>query len=111
MEISLDSEQQKQSKIEKYEREINKLIEKHNGRLFIVKHERSVGSDDVDYSKDYSMEGSYYMGSKSHHRQRCDEPIFRISIKPRKSCNDHTCFLQDIQTYPHTKAISQSFSE
>ena len=41
MDCSVDSEIQKQTKLEKYEREINRLLEKNNGKLFIVKHERS----------------------------------------------------------------------
>lgn len=95
LEGSLDSELQKQSKLEKYEREINRLIEKNNGKLFVIKHEKSQGSDDGDYSKDYTLEGSYIGGSKGHHGNRADEPIFKISIKPRSYCKAHKNCLQD----------------
>ena len=100
---SVDSEMQKQTKLEKYEREIYRLLEKNNGKLFVVKHERSLGSDDVDYSKDYSHEGTFYMGSKTHHGMRADEPIFKIIIKPRNICKDHKTCLVDLYNMTPSK--------
>lgn len=37
----LSSEKQKQSKLEKLEMEINRILEKNNGQIFIVKHEKN----------------------------------------------------------------------
>lgn len=63
-----------------------------------------MGSDDLDYSKDYSMEGSYMIGSRAHlHGLRFDEPIFRITIKPRIICKDHTAYEQDVQNSYQSK--------
>ena len=41
MDDSFISEKQKQSKLEKLEMEINRIMEKNNGQIFIVKHEKN----------------------------------------------------------------------
>jgi hypothetical protein len=49
---SYSSERQKQSKREKMEMEISRLIEKNDGKIFLVKYEKA-GSKDDHYSEDY----------------------------------------------------------
>lgn len=45
-EDSYASEKQRQSKLEKIEMEINRIMEKNNGQIFIVKHEKHNANKD-----------------------------------------------------------------
>jgi hypothetical protein len=102
IEDSYTSERQRQSKLEKMEMEINRIMERNNGQLFIVKHERNWGGrgngDGTGRSADQYSQGDdlsqYDNGYEKFFRAAAaaaaynirSRPIFRIKFKPRLKC-------------------------
>lgn len=86
----------KQSKMERLEMEISRLMEKNDGKLFIIKHEKGGGMglgglysrDDLkaDYYSGDELFGGYRIDAQGNIRER---PIFRIKFKPRTCCKLH----------------------
>lgn len=71
--------------------EICRLLERNDGKLFIIKHERYGAARDDAKSNELSNEGScfdtYGQGFSSFYKR--DRPIFKIKIKPRDVCKTH----------------------
>lgn len=63
---SYSSDKHRQSKMEKLEMEISKLLERNDGKLFVIKQERYGVSKDEGKYDDYTNDGScldaYYQG-------------------------------------------------
>ena len=76
--------------------EISRLMEKNDGKLFIIKHEKGGGMglgglysrDDIkgDYYSGDELFGGYRIDAQGNIRER---PIFRIKFKPRTCCKLH----------------------
>jgi hypothetical protein len=82
---SYSSERYKQSKLEKLEMEITRLLEKNDGKLFIIRQEKNSFCKEDGNCDDYSQEWSS-MDIKT--RQ-----IFRVRYRPRTSCALHKAIL------------------
>lgn len=90
-EASYGSERHKQSKMERLEMEISRLMEKNDGKLFIIKHEKGgIGYNRDDLKADYysgdELFGGYRIDAQGNIRER---PIFKIKFKPRGTCKLH----------------------
>lgn len=86
---SFGSERHKQSKMERLEMEISRLMEKNDGKLFIIKHEKGGYSRDdlkADYYSGDELFGGYRIDAQGNIRER---PIFKIKFKPRSTCLLH----------------------
>lgn len=80
---SFSSERNKHSKMEKLEFAISRLMEKNNGQLFIVEHNRhGLFSKDGD-----NKSGGYY--SDDELLPNGERAIFKIKFKPRQRCHVH----------------------
>lgn len=91
---SYSSEKHRQSKREKLEMEISRILERNDGKLFIVRQERNYGlggregQDGVNLDE-YTQEGSCYDTYAYGNLFKRDRPIFKIKFKPRQSCKEH----------------------
>ena len=92
LEGSYSSDKHRQTKLEKLEQEISRLLERNDGKLFIVKHEKNGPHKEEGKSEDYSDEESSMgvYGHLAYNSYRKEKPIFKIKYKPRKSCMLHT---------------------
>ena len=90
---SFASERHRQSKLEKVEMEIARLMERNNGQIFIVKHERhNFSKDGGNKYDDYSHGGgscTEYGYDKKSYQNWKERPIFKIKMKPRNCCKLH----------------------
>lgn len=70
------------------EQEITRMLERNDGKLFIIKQEKYTYSKDEGKSDIYSEEGSELedMNNIAFHYYKPEKPIFKISYKPRKHC-------------------------
>lgn len=88
-ENSLSTESHKIQKLQKLESDINKLLAKNKGKLFVVKNEKHTERRyKYGYSKD---EGTYESSSYERFYSSLSKPIFNIQIIPREKCQAHHC--------------------
>ena len=88
-ENSFSSESHKIHKLQKLESEINKLLEKNKGKLFVVKNEKNT---DRRYKYGSSKnEGTYESSSYERFYSSLSKPLFNIQIIPREKCHTHNC--------------------
>ena len=71
--------------------EISRLMEKNDGKLFIIKHEKgglafSREDPKADYYSGDELFGGYRIDAHGNIRER---PIFKIKFKPRSTCLLH----------------------
>ena len=84
---SFTSEKQRQSKREKMEMEISRLMEKNNGQIFIVKQEKNGNTREYMKGEDSQGEWSCFEIANDrgtyHSLRGRDRPLFKIKMKPR----------------------------
>lgn len=61
--------------------EFNRLMEKNDGKLFIVKYERIM--------RDESKGAGYYSNEEGYGYGGLRKPLFKIKVKPRNCCHLH----------------------
>ena len=75
------------SKLEKIEMEYNRIIQRNNGQLFMIKNEKRDSQGKCDQllpEDDWSEFGHMY-----RQQQLGQRPLFRVKFKPRKCCALH----------------------
>ncbi|CDW74975.1 transcription factor yy2 [Stylonychia lemnae] len=115
----ISNDKQKQSKLEKIEMEFNRIMEKNNGQIFIVKHEKNNLNRDGAKSDQFSQEEwscNEQALEKAYHRSYNirQRPVFRIKFRPRKVCQLHqelaNCEAQE-QDQPLNKRQEKDFDK
>ena len=92
LEDSYSSDKQRQTKLEKMEQEITRMLERNDGKLFIIKQEKYTYSKEEGKSDIYSQDESVLedMNHIPYHCYKSEKPIFKISYRPRRHCQPHT---------------------
>lgn len=81
--------------MDKVEQEYSKLMEKHSGKLFIIKNEKNFNAYNKEDSDDKINNelDNYQMGYKNYNLiwnyQSGGGDVFKISINPREKCKVH----------------------